>query len=677
MAALISLLNNIQQQARINNHRQILRLQGDARWCVRQAELLITHLQQAFFWLGAAPASITATHYREILGQETSLLIINALEQFDANAFAAGEGTLRGGGLLILLSPLAAKPNDRFYCYINAEFKLNRFITIKQDAPLPTESTAIAEIVRSKPLNTTQQASAVAAIIKTATGHRRRPLVLTANRGRGKSAALGIASAQLLEFGLKTILVCAPNKQASYTLFKHASLLLTGCAAHQFAINRGKQALQFIAPDALLADKPVCCLLIIDEAAALPVPTLEALVSHYSRVVFATTLHGYEGSGRGFALRFQTRLNEIAPQWRQCHLDKPIRWADKDPVENFTLNSLCLTQSLVVPKYNSGHPIAFEIVTQAQLVNDKNRLQAIFSLLVQAHYQTKPSDLAKLLNDTKLSIFVLTQESQLLGVALINAEGGFEHTITEQIWRGARRVQGHLIAQSLTFHSACRQAAAHDYARVQRIAIHPACQQQGLGKLLLGHLTAWAEKNSFDHICASFGATADLLTFWQQGAFSTLRIGASQDSSSGTHSAIVNLPLSRRAQVIHNDIQQAFQLQLPMQLSRHLQHIDSALVLTLLHEFSKNQSYHHSLVSYIEGNRPYEMVEHALSQLVINANLDNLSKLQQSLIIQKILQNESWLNLSKKHNYTGKKQAQSALKAAIRQLLTEEETRCD
>jgi tRNA(Met) cytidine acetyltransferase len=674
VSALLSFAQNIQQQAIIDNHRQILRLQGDLVWCYQQATFLITHLQQPYFWCGPSPSAITSTPFKQILGQEVTLLIINAYDSFDANAFAASEGALRGGGLLLLISPTEIDKNDLFHQYLNSQFLLYNFMSVRQSHPLPISSTCLPQTAINNDLYLTQQKSAITAIIKTVTGHRHRPLVLTANRGRGKSAALGIAAAHLLNTGIKTVLVCAPNKQATVTLFKHARSLLNAQHQAEFSVLDQEKSIQFIAPDRLLAEKPKCDLLIIDEAAALPVPTLEALAHHYARLVFATTVHGYEGSGRGFALRFQKQLNKIAPQWRQVHLDQPIRWAVNDPLESFTLNSLCLTESASqLPHYQAHQTVQFEKLDRHQLLHNKALLQDTFSLLVLAHYQTKPSDLEKLLNDTALHIFVVRQNKQLLGVALINDEGGFEPMMCENIWRGTRRVQGHLVAQSLTFHSACKQAASYRYARIQRIAIHPSLQNLGLGKQFISHLTDWAKKQKFDHLCASFGATAGLLSFWQQLAFSTLRIGFSIDHSSGTHSVIVNKPLSNQGKLLHAEIHQQFSGQFAIQLSRHLQQMDAELVANILQEFSKKQPQSVQLGSYLQGNLPYEFVEPVLITLMLTCNLKSLSKTQQCLTIQKILQNNSWEEICKKHHLTGKKQAQSALKSAITQLFAQEE----
>ncbi|MCP4320725.1 MAG: tRNA(Met) cytidine acetyltransferase, partial [Alteromonadales bacterium] len=413
-----------------------------------------------------------------------------------------------------------------------------------------------------------------------------------------------------------------------------------------------------------------CDLLMIDEAAAVPVPILEAITQHYSRLVFATTLHGYEGSGRGFALRFQSQLKLLAPQTRFIHLDQPIRWDSNDPLEQFTLQHLCLTESQnSSPQYDKAQDVQFEIITVQMLFDDQALLTDLFSLLVSAHYQTKPSDLEKLFNDKQLSILVLKQNEQLLAVALISSEGELSSELTKKIYLGERRLKGHLVAQSLTFHCAQEGAATHSYARIQRIATHPSIQQQGLGKLFIDKIIDWATAQQFDHLCASFGATDQLLHFWQSKQFQTLRIGSSKDKSSGTHSFIVNYPISAKAKKLHETIQIQFHKQLTTQLSRHLQHIDTALISALLTEITKSSCPHPLLESYCQGNLPYEFAEYELLSLIINSELSTLDKKQQTLTIQKILQNRDWADICENNQYTGKKQAQLALRDAINQLI--------
>ncbi|AGH80146.1 ATPase [Psychromonas sp. CNPT3] len=643
----------------INNHRQLIRLQGSLSWCYKEAQRIIAEIHAPYFWLGDAPSAIPTQQYAQILGQETSVLIINAHQRFDANLFAASSGTLRGGGILLLLGPAQIDKNDHFYQYIDMQLQHYSFPAFQEGA-LQVPSIEIQD-AHKKDLHLEQQQLAIDAIIKTVTGRRRRPLVLSADRGRGKSAALGIASAQLIAMGYKNILICAPNKKASATLFRH-------CAQ--------SAGISFIAPDALIAQLPSCDLLIVDEAAAIPVPLLMQISIHYSRLVFATTLDGYEGSGRGFALRFQKELTNIAPQWRALRLEQPIRWDNFDPLEAFTLNSLCLTKSNTPdPRYNKQQTLQLIQMSAQQLLCDPPLLNTLFALLVNAHYQTKPSDLEQLLNDPQLSIFLLCQHEQVLGVSIINHEGALDSALCTQIYLGKRRIKGHLIAQSLTFHCAQRFAATHRYARIQRIAIHPTLQGQGLGHVFVQKIKDWAIQENMDHLCAAFGATQQLLPFWQRLGFRTLRIGITLDKSSATHSFIVNQALSARAKALHCIIELQFQQQLAMQISRHLQQLDPFLLMILLIEGHKNKFTEaqdfERLHSYINGDLPYEFVEKSLVELIFNNSLSVLDKNQQKITIQKILQNRNWADICLHCHLQGKTQAQLILRTTIKQLIEE------
>src|SRR5690606_39440759 len=85
--------------------------------------------------------------------------------------------------------------------------------------------------------------------------------------------------------------------------------------------------------------------------AQLPVPVLRALVRRHpnARIAFATTVHGYEGTGRGFVLRFLEWLRsgpgssgDAAPELEILTLETPIRWLENDPLEKLVFDVLAL-----------------------------------------------------------------------------------------------------------------------------------------------------------------------------------------------------------------------------------------------------------------------------------------------------------------------------------------------
>ena len=660
--------HQLKSLAEQSNHRQLCCIQGTLRWCFEQALAIIEFENSDYEWCGESPTSVEACHYQSLLGQDVHLLFMNMHQQFDANMFAAAEGAVCGGSVIVLLLPEQISTNDNFSLYMQKQL-INHQIPILKSTQQPLLiDEQLPPPTSNQYLYTEEQQQAIKQIINTVKGHRRRPLVITANRGRGKSTSLGIASATLINQGLSKIIICAPSKQAATTIYKHATLTL---------INANDlQRLVFMPPDALNYEQPECDLLIIDEAAAIPLKLLIAFTKHYSRIVFATTQFGYEGSGRGFALRFQQQLNNIAPQWRSFSLTHPIRWAENDPVETFTLSSLCLIEQPVQTAINK-HDLSstISIIEQEALLQQPKLLNQLFSLLVNAHYQTKPSDLAALLNDQNLTIIAMQQGKQILAVALINNEGEFDQTTSEQIYQGKRRPNGHLIAQSLTFHSGFKNAATHSFARIQRIAVQPTLQKKRLGSQLLQWIINWAATQQFDHLSASFAASDNLLQFWLRHELQVLRIGIRKDKSSGQHSFMVNLPLSQQGKELHHQIQTDFHKQVKVQLSRQLRQLDSSLIIVLWPQIAFDQlktSTQQALSGYVNANRSYDNVEYLLIELLYSSSLAALNNQQQRCLVEKVIQNHSWQEIIQQHHFTGQKQAQAFVKKCIDDLLTQQ-----
>ena len=164
---------------------------------------------------------------------------------------------------------------------------------------------------------TPDQAEAVEAILHTARGRARRPLVLISDRGRGKTAALGLAAGQLLAEGMARILVTAPRLAAVAPLFHHAAAWLKQGRVRADRIEIGQGEIRFLPPDALCQGTEPADLLLVDEAAAIPAPLLERLLATHPRLVFASTIHGYEGTGHGFEVRFRHSLQRLTPNYHR------------------------------------------------------------------------------------------------------------------------------------------------------------------------------------------------------------------------------------------------------------------------------------------------------------------------------------------------------------------------
>ncbi|HPQ97158.1 MAG TPA: DUF1726 domain-containing protein, partial [Thiolinea sp.] len=473
--------------------RHFLPLCGTQPDCLGAAAALIQPSVPTF-WLGeTAPAAVLALipqasddltlsvlparKAHTLLGQECGLLVFDAFSGFDVNAFAAVLGTLVGGGTLVLLSP----PWDQWPAFPDPDYRRflpwprtladvrGRFLArlvrvlaqdrhrfrplpvrafrafdpaagdaygmmhgygqgIHQTSPWPAPALRVPTPAQQAAMDTILQASA--------------PVTLTADRGRGKSALLGLLATRLQQQG-RTPILCAPSRQTAITALRHA---VTAPA--------------FFAPDELLQTLPAADVLLVDEAAAIPVPLLARMVQHYPRSVFATTVHGYEGSGRGFVLRFQALLASLAPGWQALRLEKPLRWVAGDALEAWVNRVLLLDLELAGIAETGGlagdGDVPADGITPMQLDRDRLAwdevlLQQVFGLLVTAHYQTRPSDLRQLLDAPGLSVHALLQAGQVLAVGVLSREGGFDPALAQAIHTGQRRPHGHPVPQSLCF----------------------------------------------------------------------------------------------------------------------------------------------------------------------------------------------------------------------------------
>ncbi|WP_280553391.1 GNAT family N-acetyltransferase [Halomonas sp. 25-S5] len=563
---------------------------------------------EASRWLPAAKA-------RTRLGGEQDLVVMDAVSAesgFDPEAFGALAGTLRAGGLLVLMTPsdwgarpdadyrrlaehpwraeqLSARYLARLARLLRADERVIHWTAgeVPPRLRLPEAPPAGAPSTSGDgDCLTRDQAEAVARLTRL---RRRRPLVLTADRGRGKTAALGIACARLLAAGESDILVTAPRPSSVAGLFERLAALCPEGQRCGNAFEAGRGRVAFLPPDALaqLAEQGEVGgpgrLLLVDEAAAIPAPLLGRWLDVFPRIAFATTLHGYEGSGRGFALRFRERLARQTPDWRACHLAEPIRWAEGDPLEALTSRLLLLDAEPAASPSAAETP-ALRRLDRDALARDEPRLRALFGLLVQAHYRTTPADLRRLLDGPGVAITVLEAGPALQGVVVSGDEGGFAAGLAEQVARGERRPRGHLLAQSLAAHAGEREALTARLRRVLRIAVPAERRRHGAGRRLVEGEVARARRDGIELLGASFGAEPGLQAFWQAAGFRAVRLGLTRETATGEHALMVVRPTGPAGQRLVERLQARFHRQLPGLLAFELAELAPAVVVALFAE---------------------------------------------------------------------------------------------
>ncbi len=706
--AILALAASLQQSALATRQRRVLMLSGPGEWSIRLADNIASLFSaEQSLWVSRqsleGKRKLTNSEVFKHLGGEADLVVYDAHRGFDADAFGAVTGLIRGGGLLLLLTPpLSAWPGlrdpeaERFFPDDSSQsLFLQRFISVAQraegvalvtqedvPAPIPSAPQAAPQDASTGPYRSEDQAQAVAAIIKVAHGHRRRPVVLVSDRGRGKSSALGIAAAQLLRQGARRIIVTGPRLDAVAAVFQHAHRLLPGNRQARGLLETDEGRLEYMAPDELIATRPETDLLLVDEAAAIPAPMLNMLLAQHARIAFATTVHGYEGTGRGFALRFNKVLDRKTPGWQQLRLQQPIRWAEGDPLEQFVFDALLLNASIAAETEINmimADDCRAERLPRDRLIQDETLLSQVFGLLVLAHYRTRPNDLRQLLDSPGLQIHVLRHRRHIVAVALLIKEGGLDEKLGTQVYLGRRRLPGHLLPQSLAFHAGMVEAPSLRYLRLMRIAVHPVLQGRGLGSRLVGAISDNADARVYDCVGTSFGVTAELLRFWRRLDFVPARLGLTREHSSGCHSLIMLRPVSDKGRRFVGQVQQQMQAQLPDLLSDPLRDFDAELARLLLQGCVPDKadlSLHdwREIIGFAHGKRGYEFCMTALGKVLIPALADDkfmreLNSQQRRLLVAKVIQRQAWAAVIETCGVSGRKAALNLLRDTVRQLV--------
>ncbi|WP_434362710.1 GNAT family N-acetyltransferase [Parasalinivibrio latis] len=661
------------------NIRGLVCLSGTLKW----AESMLPNVKDTVL-VSSEPLAYTCfmdgvswAKVKSYLGRELNDVVVDASQGFDAEKFSALVGCLRGGCTLTVVipdrlpqTPFEARLFRMLVSYSNVVAKES---SGESSLELPkTDDTEQGDI--KTPFvggMTKDQSQAFDDICKVVTGHRRRPLLITADRGRGKSAVLGLAAASLMQTRAMKVIVTSPSPANVDTLFAHAlSSLGEEAVTKKLVVEHGSSSLSFVAPDALLEGIPYTPdLVIVDEAAAIPVPMLEQMLQKFSRICFSSTIHGYEGTGRGFATRFIRSLDEKAPQWRRCQLSQPVRWEEGDPLEQWLFNLMLLNAE---PDEVSEAPLTYKRFEPGQIAENEQLLTGLFGLMVNAHYQTSPNDLVQLLNDSNTQVFCALQEGKVAGAAVVLSEGGQEEGLAEAVCAGKRRIRGHLLAQSLACHTGCRSPLVERAARIQRIAVHPSLQNSGIGTQLVREIELSSKQQGFDYLGTSFGGTKKLYRFWEQCGFKLARIGIQRDAASGTHSLQMLKMLNRCKWFV--EIREAAVVNFPTQVTTALSRMEPSMVAELYRDLGEVRNVPEicskQVDAFSKGALSYELVSGSLVAWFTARLQSGESNYKENcpsanLAISKILLLHNWQTICYHYGFSGRKQAEAALRSWV------------
>ncbi|KAI9258275.1 GNAT acetyltransferase 2-domain-containing protein [Sporodiniella umbellata] len=443
-------------------------------------------------------------------------------------------------------------------------------LAIKASTEKTAEEIELAELKESlqdtepvasliKNARTIDQAKAILTFVEAISEKSLRSTVaLTAGRGRGKSAALGIAMASAVAYGYSNIFVTSPSPENLKTLFEfvfktfdalgyeeHLDYDIVQSTNPDFnkaivrvnIFKQHRQTIQYIQPqDAHVLGQAE--LLVIDEAAAIPLPLVRELLGSYL-VFMSSTINGYEGTGRSLSLKLIQQLREQSQglvgkklddeaesvvgrsleakksegaematgrTLKEVKLEEPIRYAPGDHVEKWLNKVLCLDASIVSKNIQGcPHPSECELyyVNRDTLFSyhpvSETFLQRMMSLYVASHYKNSPNDLQLMSDAPAHHLFVLLppvneKTSSLpdpLVVVQVCLEGEISRqTVVNSLSRG-QRPSGDMIPWLISQQYQDDDFASLSGARVVRIATHPDYSKMGYGSRALELLTSF------------------------------------------------------------------------------------------------------------------------------------------------------------------------------------------
>ncbi|KAJ3876089.1 GNAT acetyltransferase 2-domain-containing protein [Lentinula edodes] len=440
-------------------------------------------------------------------------------------------------------------------------------------------------ITPSDPSSSSNPSSSLSSALNTTT-------TLLAARGRGKSSALGLALAAAVHTGYANIFLTSPapeNLQTAWEfLFKGLDALgweehldydilqathdlssvgngVDEAAESNPTLGKGdggkkpivrvnifrnpthRQTIQYIDPrDAHVLGQAE--LLIIDEAAAIPLPVVRNLLGPAMAkgsasaggyaVWLASTVNGYEGTGRSLSLKLIQQLRDNSSSGpptkgdsgkgnssngnrtlNEVKLSTPIRYAPGDEVEKWLNTLLCLdvsSSSAPSPFSTLPHPTLCTLyhINRDTLFSfhpaSEAFLQRIMSLYVASHYKNQPNDLQLMSDAPGHELYVLLppmnaedkEEADILPHPLAVIQVAFEGRISREsvlssLSRGLR-AGGDLIPWLITQQYQETKFAELSGARIVRVAVGEGIGGMGYGSRAINCLNAYFSGEYFN-----------------------------------------------------------------------------------------------------------------------------------------------------------------------------------
>ncbi len=469
---------------------------------------------------------------------------------------------------------------------------------------------------------------------------RDRCFVVIGDRGRGKSGFLGLALALAVYWHLAgPVEVVAPTPYSVSSLFKMLVAGLRELGVKHRVVEKGGVVLRVQGPwFKVFYESPASAepgpLVVIDEAAAVGVARVRRLVRRSGKSVVATTVHGYEGSGRTFT---QLLLNQFPQPMSVRELKYPIRYMPGDPLEEWLYNTFMLRAE---PQGESvAGSVRSVVVDPHALAADRRFFESLYSILVLAHYRNQPDDLLLMLDAPHHELRALVDEERR-PVAV--AEVSVEEPGAPQ---ASRLVTGRLSLYS-------PRAESSRGMRIVRIAVAPSLQRRGFGSRLLASIEEEARARGFDWVGSIF-SRHDVLEFWLKNGYKVFYVSPRFNRVTGEKNVAVVKPVSEKGGGIVSEALKAFKLRLLLSSHSIYRDLAAEKITLILLSSKESVSVDMHLTSeqkrrlnlYLQGRVEYETAHDAIFLAVINklarTKDPGLDKQKMTAITARVLQGKT------------------------------------
>ncbi len=504
----------------------------------------------------------------------------------------------------------------------------------------------------------------------------RKAVVITADRGRGKTAVLGIVTPYIISRMQRIlkrpvrVMVVAPSPQAVQTYFKFLlkALIRQGMTDYFVkesngmitVVNSKYARVEYVVPRRAMMEKDWADVVIVDEAAGIDVPVLLKITEGMRYMIFSTTTHGYEGTGRGFSIRFLKRLErDETVEIVRVHMEEPIRYGKGDPIEKWLYDVLLLdAQPAEITDEDTeairNGKLEFRELDKDELMCNEKLLREFFGIYVLAHYRNRPSDLAILSDMPNHLPFVVLVNGKPVCSLHIAVEGKLDDETIEKIREGYKP-KGQIIPDLMLKHYWSFEFPKMVGARVVRIATHPAVMDMGIGSYALFKILEWAYKQNLDWVGSGFGVSPELLRFWTKNGFIPVHITPQRNEVSGEHTVIVLKALKHDVEYYIDKINSEFIRRLIEYLADELRDLETETAILLLKSLRKDietpmlelgKVEKRRMGKYFQGMSLYEYVSDIVRPLVrycySRTDRPELEEGEELALVAKCLQLRYW-----------------------------------